>query len=69
MAHAYDGGTGAVELVAVDLVVTDHGRWREPRPSTRGRGLGIMRRLVDEVDVDTDDDGTRVHLRRRVAPA
>ena len=73
--HAYDGGTGTVELVAridgdaVDLVVTDHGHWREPRPSTRGRGIGIMRRLVDEVDVETGEDGTRVHLRRRVAPA
>ena len=73
--HAYDGGAGTVELVAgvdgdtIDLVVTDHGHWREPRPSTRGRGLGIMRRLVDEVDVATGEDGTRVHLRRRVAPA
>ena len=53
---------------AIDLVVTDHGRWREPRPSTRGRGMGIMRRLVDEVDVESGEDGTRVHLRRRVAP-
>ena len=73
--HAYDGGTGTVELVAgidgdaIDLVVTDHGHWREPRPSTRGRGIGIMRRLVDEVDVETGEDGTRVHLRRRVATA
>ena len=68
-------GVGTVELVAavdgdaVDLVVTDHGHWREPRPSTRGRGLGIMRRLVDEVDVETGADGTRVHLRRALPPA
>ncbi len=73
--HAYDGGIGTVALVAavdgdaVDLVVTDHGHWREPRPSTRGRGLGIMRRLVDEVDVDTGAEGTRVHLRRALPPA
>ena len=73
--HAYDGGIGTVALVAtvdgdaVDLVVTDHGHWREPRPSTRGRGLAIMRRLVDEVDVDTGAEGTRVHLRRALPPA
>jgi serine phosphatase RsbU (regulator of sigma subunit)/anti-sigma regulatory factor (Ser/Thr protein kinase) len=71
--HAYDGAAGTVELVAavdgdaVDLVVTDHGHWREPRPSTRGRGLGIMRRLVDDVDVETGEAGTRVHLRRSLA--
>lgn len=51
----------------VDITVRDHGRWREPRGGTGGRGLAMMRKLMDEVDVTPAPDGTTVHLRRAVA--
>jgi len=48
----------------VRVTVRDHGVWREPVPSTeRGRGLGIMRVLMDDVVVERHDDGTVVRLR------
>jgi serine/threonine-protein kinase RsbW len=53
---------------AEDVVVTvhDEGRWRKQTPSPeRGRGLVIIRALMDDVEVDTSD-GTRVVLRRRL---
>jgi anti-sigma regulatory factor (Ser/Thr protein kinase) len=49
------------------VVVRDSGRWRETQPHGRGRGLELMRSLVDEVDVQRDDDGTTVTLVRRLA--
>ena len=55
---------------AEDVVVTvhDEGRWRKQTPSLeRGRGLVIIRALMDDVVVDTSD-GTRVVLRRRLQP-
>ena len=46
--------------------VRDDGRWRPPVASIeRGRGLTIMRALVDDLCID-DRDGTTVVLRRRV---
>ncbi len=53
--------------------VEDSGSWRRPRIATsRGRGLSMMRALVDEVEVESDDEGTIVRLRHAVgrdAPA
>jgi serine phosphatase RsbU (regulator of sigma subunit)/anti-sigma regulatory factor (Ser/Thr protein kinase) len=49
------------------VVVRDSGRWRETQPHGRGRGLELMRSLVDEVDVQRGDDGTTVTLVRRLA--
>jgi serine/threonine-protein kinase RsbW len=50
----------------VDLIVSDDGRW-QPRDTTadRGRGLMLMRRLMDEVTVDRGS-GTTVSMSRRV---
>jgi anti-sigma regulatory factor (Ser/Thr protein kinase) len=46
--------------------VRDRGRWRSPSPAAeRGRGLLLMRALMDEVLVEPGD-GTTVVLRRRV---
>ena len=44
----------------------DTGGWREPRPSDFGKGLILMRELMDEVDVDSGPDGTVVRMRRRL---
>ncbi|MEC3982513.1 ATP-binding protein [Amycolatopsis sp. H20-H5] len=73
--HAYNGtGAGVVDLDAVrhpdrvEVVITDHGRWRapvhDPSPvSLRGRGLLLLRASADEADITAGDDGTVVTLR------
>jgi serine phosphatase RsbU (regulator of sigma subunit)/anti-sigma regulatory factor (Ser/Thr protein kinase) len=66
---AAPGGGGFVvdaELAddSVDVVVRDHGHWRAPRPTADGRGLEMMRSLMDEVDIVSGGDGTTVRLRR-----
>ena len=58
-AHIEDGG--------VDVLVRDHGHWRERREGAGGRGLALMRSLMDEVDVTPAAGGTTVRLRRAVA--
>ncbi|HEX5741460.1 MAG TPA: SpoIIE family protein phosphatase, partial [Pilimelia sp.] len=71
--HGYRGdGAGLVTVRAVRddaglrLGVGDRGSWREPRPGgLRGRGLLLMRRVMDEVRIDRDG-GTQVTMYRRV---
>ncbi|MFN8021263.1 MAG: SpoIIE family protein phosphatase [Acidimicrobiales bacterium] len=69
---ADDGGRPIVVVASMDayevrVTVRDHGVWREPVPSLeRGRGLGIMRALMDDVVVERHDDGTVVRLARAV---
>jgi anti-sigma regulatory factor (Ser/Thr protein kinase) len=48
------------------LTVRDSGRWMDNSPGDRGRGLELMRALVDDVDVSTARGGTTVVLRRRL---
>jgi anti-sigma regulatory factor (Ser/Thr protein kinase) len=48
------------------ITVRDFGGWREPRGSDRGRGLPLMKALMDSVRVDPSSEGTMVQLRRRV---
>lgn len=69
--HAYHGrSTGPVHVRLehrrdhVRLIVVDHGGWRIPQaPGQRGRGVGIMRVLADELLIDTRSDGTTVFAR------
>jgi anti-sigma regulatory factor (Ser/Thr protein kinase) len=57
----------AISDDAVDVTVRDQGRWRAPRaPSAAGRGLDMMRELMDAVEVTPADDGTLVRMRRSV---
>ena len=63
---------GAISDDAVRIVVTDRGRWLHRPPtserSTRGRGLQLMRGLVDDMQLVTGAEGTTVELvRRRMA--
>jgi serine phosphatase RsbU (regulator of sigma subunit)/anti-sigma regulatory factor (Ser/Thr protein kinase) len=51
---------------AIALTVSDTGSWRPARADGRGRGLMMMRALMDHVDVTPGPDGTRVELRRRL---
>jgi anti-sigma regulatory factor (Ser/Thr protein kinase) len=50
----------------VHLTVADQGRWRPARGTNRGRGIDLMRQLMDEVDVTMADHGTVVRMRRRL---
>jgi anti-sigma regulatory factor (Ser/Thr protein kinase) len=70
--HAYGPDAGEFEVEAasipggVTVVVRDTGRWREPRGDNRGRGMVLMRGLVDDVEVRRGSVGTAVHLTRRL---
>lgn len=54
----------------VELTVRDQGQWLapEPPPTTRGRGIMLMRASVAEVDFHHTDEGTTVVLRSRPVP-
>lgn len=70
--HAYLNRSGPVTLFAgcdrsghcAWTVVSDCGKWRQPRtgPTTRGRGLLLMAALADEFDVTSTVSGTTVVL-------
>ena len=48
----------------IDIVVRDYGAWRAPRDGDHGRGLSLMRALMDSVDVEPGAEGTTVRLKR-----
>jgi anti-anti-sigma factor len=58
------------QLVGREVVlrVRDHGSWRvaDPQPE-RGHGLRLMRVLMDDIDIVSRPDGTRIELRRRLS--
>ena len=58
--------TGRIEGDAVVLTISDPGRWREGGDEERGRGMPLMRELVDEVGLVHDDQGTTVTLTHRL---
>jgi anti-sigma regulatory factor (Ser/Thr protein kinase) len=57
----FDGATLVIE-------VRDDGSWLPPTGTdiTRGRGLAIMRAVMDDVDVTSTDGGTVVRMSRRL---
>jgi anti-sigma regulatory factor (Ser/Thr protein kinase) len=66
--HAYRGRTGTFRLKAhmadkrLVVEIWDQGRWRLDGDPERGRGLGIMRALVDDVAIESTRAGTSVRL-------
>jgi serine phosphatase RsbU (regulator of sigma subunit)/anti-sigma regulatory factor (Ser/Thr protein kinase) len=50
----------------VRISVCDRGRWRDSSPYGRGRGLAIMRALVDSLEIDREGEGTTVNLTKRL---
>lgn len=71
--HAYPATRGIVQIALredpneIELSVRDFGRWRDPpAPGPRGRGFTIMRRLLDDVTIDSDERGTTVTLTLRI---
>lgn len=71
--HAYGGNESTFTVACqrdgnqVTVTVRDLGRWRTTRPTGGGRGLSIMRELVDNVKVTSDDGGTVVVLTKSLA--
>jgi PAS domain S-box-containing protein len=70
--HAGTGNGASFEVSGrrdgpeVEVAVRDQGSWRSERPDDHGRGLGLMRTLMDTVAVEPGADGTTVSLRRRL---
>ena len=73
--HAYLGREpGRVRVEAevrdgqVHICVVDSGSWKTPPadPGTRGRGLLLMRKISDQVEVRGSDDGTSVEMTFRL---
>jgi PAS domain S-box-containing protein len=68
--HAGSGGAKPFEVSGrlkgreVEIGVRDFGAWRTPREGDQGRGLSLMRALMDTVDVTPTPEGTTVRLRR-----
>ena len=57
--------------MADDLVasVRDRGNWRDRREEHRGRGIKIIEGLMDDVNIESQDGGTLVTMRRRLTHA
>lgn len=74
--HGYrHGSEGTIRLTAtavadqVQLAIVDNGSWKTAQSagdSNRGRGIGLMRELMDEVAITRDDSGTAIHLSVRI---
>ena len=57
---------GRADHGTVELTITDPGRWREWSEEGRGRGVLLMRELMDSVDLVHTEEGTTVTLTRRL---
>jgi serine phosphatase RsbU (regulator of sigma subunit)/GAF domain-containing protein/anti-sigma regulatory factor (Ser/Thr protein kinase) len=71
--HSPDGiiSLRATALVdEVELMIVDTGSWKPPQPAVdthRGRGITLMRALMQHVAIHPDSAGTTVHLSARIA--
>ncbi|GLZ43090.1 histidine kinase [Actinokineospora sp. NBRC 105648] len=73
--HGYRQATGTVVLRAaataddLRVTVTDTGAWKLPDPAAnphRGRGITLMRALMDQVTVESNTVGTTVDMHARI---
>jgi anti-sigma regulatory factor (Ser/Thr protein kinase) len=55
---------GRLEGREVELAVRDYGAWRPPREDDQGRGLILMKALMDDVEVTPTPEGTTVRMKR-----
>lgn len=66
--HAYGLREGLIHVTgrrienSLVVEIKDSGTWRAPRSEGRGRGIALMRSIVDEADVEADSSGTTVRL-------
>jgi serine phosphatase RsbU (regulator of sigma subunit)/FixJ family two-component response regulator/anti-sigma regulatory factor (Ser/Thr protein kinase) len=70
--HAYGPARGATFRLlakrsqeALELRVSDAGAWRQPRGTGRGRGIGVIGELMDELEIDRTPTGTTVAMTKR----
>jgi PAS domain S-box-containing protein len=59
--------SGQVEGRSVRIEVRDHGAWRAPREGDHGRGIDLMRALMDSVEVVPTAEGTTVRMERTLS--
>jgi GAF domain-containing protein/anti-sigma regulatory factor (Ser/Thr protein kinase) len=73
--HGHRNSPGTISLDAtvlvdeVQLTITDTGSWKTPQPAAnphRGRGITLMRGLMQDVTIDPETAGTTVHLSARI---
>jgi PAS domain S-box-containing protein len=75
MEHAYRFREATIDVDAevagdeVVITISDRGGWREPRDSDRGRGLNLIRALMDSVELDPTTDGTTIRMTKRLSKA
>ncbi|MEA2331189.1 MAG: hypothetical protein QOH58_1327 [Thermoleophilaceae bacterium] len=66
--HAGSGSpfevSGRLDGRQVQITIRDYGAWRAPREGDHGRGLSLMRALMDTVEVLPTPEGTTVRLQR-----
>jgi anti-sigma regulatory factor (Ser/Thr protein kinase) len=73
MEHAYGAREGPVRIRAardgseVVVRVSDSGNWRPPRENERGRGLGVIDAMMDNVEILKRPEGTEVRMVRRLS--
>jgi PAS domain S-box-containing protein len=74
--HGYGFGHDLFDVEFADadgdltVCVRDRGTWREPQVTPdRGRGLPLMRKLMDDVEVQPRPGGTTILMRRRLSAA
>ncbi len=63
--------TAEATATRLRLTVTDSGRWKEAQPGAdplRGRGLDVMRALMQHVSIDRGRTGTTVDMELRISP-
>jgi PAS domain S-box-containing protein len=61
--------SGRMKAREVEIRVRDFGAWRTPREGDQGRGLSLMRALMDTVHVTPTSEGTTIRLRRTLREA
>jgi PAS domain S-box-containing protein len=75
MEHAYRFREATIDVDGefdgeeVRVTIADHGAWREKRDSDRGRGLDLIRALMDSVEVEPGENGTTVRITKRLSEA
>jgi len=68
--HGYEWGADLFDLILerdgaqVSITIRDHGHWRTTTSPDRGRGLDLMRELMESVEVESSESGSTVQLRR-----
>jgi len=58
--------SGQREGTEIEIAVHDRGSWRSERDDDHGRGLELMKTLMDSIAVQPGEQGTTVSLRRRL---